>query len=67
MTKGLLFGLALAVGSLAACTHQDNPRGAAASSAATYYSPSAASWTPEVGAWQPPRRAPTSSVAPRGP
>src|SRR5262245_18862211 len=77
MTKGLLFGLALAVGSLAACTHQDNPRGAAVSSAATYYSPSAASWAyyspsaaswaPEVGAWQPPRRAPTSNVTTRGP
>src|SRR5262245_25336758 len=47
MTKGLLFSFALAVGSLAACTHQDNPRGAAVSSAATYYSPSAASWAPE--------------------
>jgi hypothetical protein len=67
MTKGSLLTLALAVGSLAACAHQEN-RPAAASSAATYYGPSAASWAPEVGAWQPPRRAPaTTGAATRGP
>ena len=58
MTKGLPLSLAVAVGLLAACAHQDNPPRAAASSAATYYSPSAASWVPEVGAWQPPKSTP---------
>jgi hypothetical protein len=60
MTKASLLALALAVGSLAACAQSDRPRAAAAYSGATYYGPSAPSWAPEVGTWQPPRRAAAS-------